>query len=506
LEKKTIIINVKRVPYIKYFSQIFNFLNVFLAFNKKRINMSRHLLTIISIFVISCSPIGKYKSLPEVKAWENDIQKFEQLDKSEAYSKDAILFTGSSSIRMWETLKKDMAPYPVIQRGFGGSKLSDFVVYADRIVSPHPCSAIVIFIANDITGSDKDKTPQEVAALFRSSLKIIRKSHPLTPVFWIGVTPTPSRWKVWPQIKEASALIKAICEKQKNTYYINTDFAFLDDKGLPIKKYFRQDMLHLNAEGYQLWNGIIKKELSKTVPVPAVEVIGHRGASYDAPENTIASANLAWKLGADAVECDIYLSKDNRIVISHDGNTGRTTGKKLEIKETLSDTLRKLDAGSFKDSKYKGEKIPFLEELIQTVPSGKELVVEVKCGSEVLDELQQTIAGYPKDRKLVFIGFDFKTISDTKKAFPGYPCYWLCSNPDLLQKNITLVKGAGLDGLSLSYNIITEAVVKQAADLGLELFSWTVDNPDEAKRLISLGVRGITTNRPGWLREQIYKN
>jgi glycerophosphoryl diester phosphodiesterase len=299
-------------------------------------------------------------------------------------------------------------------------------------------------------------------------------------------------------------LIKSICEKQKNTYYINTDFAFLDEKGLPISKYFRQDMLHLNAEGYQVWNEVIKKELKKTVPIPATEIIGHRGASYDAPENTVASANLAWQNGADAVECDIYLSKDNRIIISHDGNTGRTTGKKYEIKETVSDTLRKLDAGWFKDSRYKGEKIPFLEEIIKTVPSGKELVVEVKCGSEVLDELKQTVSDYPKDRKLVFIGFDFQTISDTKKAFPSYPCYWLCSNPELLQKNISLVKGANLNGISLSYNIITDAVAKQAGDLGLELFSWTVDNPDEAKRLISLGVKGITTNRPGWMREQVY--
>jgi glycerophosphoryl diester phosphodiesterase len=458
----------------------------------------------LSLLVLSCSTVGKYASLPEVKAWENDIQKFEQLDKSEHYPDNSILFTGSSSIRLWETLKKDMAPYPVIQRGFGGSKLSDFIVYADRIVSPHPCSAIVIFIANDITGAENDKSPAEVASLFRSSLKIIRKSHPKTPVFWIAVTPTPSRWKVWPKIKEASGLIKSICEKQKNTYYITTDYAFLDESGQPIRKYFRTDMLHLNAEGYEVWNGVIKKEISKIVPLPAVEIIGHRGASYDAPENTVASANLAWQQGADAVECDIYMSSDNRIIVSHDASTARTTGKKYAIRETPSDTLRKLDAGTFKNIKYKGEKIPFLQQTIGTVPVGKELVIEIKCGSEVLEELRKTINAAPKDRKFVFIGFDFKTICDTKKAFPSNPCYWLCSNAELLQKNFKASKDAGLDGVSLSYNIINEAVAKQAADLGLELFTWTVDDPAEARRLIALGVKGITTNRPGWMREQIY--
>jgi len=230
--------------------------------------MKRILLLLIPVLLTACSPIGKYQSLPEVKAWEKDIQEFERLDSTEAYPESSVLFTGSSSIRLWSTLKKDMAPYPVIQRGFGGSRLSDFIVYADRIVSPHPCSAIVIFIANDIIGAENDKSPEEVAALFRGSLRILRKSHPSTPVFWISITPTPSRWKAWPRIQKASELIKEICDNQKNTYYISTTSAFLDEKGLPEKKYFRTDMLHLNDEGYRLWNEIIKKEIRNIVPVP----------------------------------------------------------------------------------------------------------------------------------------------------------------------------------------------------------------------------------------------
>jgi glycerophosphoryl diester phosphodiesterase len=463
----------------------------------------KYSVLLFSLLLISCSPVRKYESLPEVQAWEDDIQQFEKLDKSESYPDNAILFTGSSSIRLWSTLKEDMAPYPVIQRGFGGSKLSDFVVYADRIVSPHPCSAIVIFIANDITGSENDKSPETVAALFRQSLKTIRKTHRETPVFWIAVTPTPSRWKAWTEIQKAGSLIKNICGKEKNTYYINTDFAFLDENGMPIKKYFREDMLHLNADGYKLWNGLIKKEISKIIPMPEAEIIGHRGASFLAPENTIASARLAWESGADAVECDIYLSADNKIMVSHDASTKRTTGRNYLISKTSSDTLRMLDAGSFKGESFRGEKIPFLEEIINTVPPGKELVIEIKCGSEVLDELKGITDKNGKDKKFVFIAFDLTTISLTKKAFPQNACYWLCSNPELLKKNIGACKEAGLDGISLSYNIINEEVAKETRNLGLEVYTWTVDNPDEAKRLISLGVKGITTNRPGWLEQQI---
>ncbi len=463
----------------------------------------RTIILFSALLLVSCSPAKKYQSLPEVLAWEKDIQKFEALDKTESYPDNSILFMGSSSIRLWSTLEKDMAPYPVIQRGFGGSKLSDFAVYTKRIVAPHPCKAIVIFIANDITGGDKDKSPEEVAELFSYMLKTIRKSHPSTPVFWIAVTPSMSRWKVWPQIKEAGRLIEESCKKEGNAYYIRTDFAFLSEAGTPKEELFIADKLHLNAKGYEVWNGIIKNEIRKIIPQPMVQIIAHRGASYLAPENTVASSKLAWELGAGAVECDIHLSKDNRIIVNHDASTKRTTGTDYAIKNTDSDQLRSLDAGSFKDEKYKGEKIPFLEELIQIVPQGKELVIEIKCGPEVLPFLREMIGKYEKDKEFVFIAFDFNTIAETKKLFPDNSCYWLCSNKELLLKNISLVSPAGLEGISLSYGIIDKDIAAQARKLNLELFTWTVDNPDEAKRLISLGVKGITTNRPGWLEEEI---
>jgi hypothetical protein len=227
--------------------------------------MRRLILFLISFSLFSCSTPSKYQNLSEVKAWEKDIQQFEQLDKSEKYPDDAILFMGSSSIRLWATIDHDMLPYSVIQRGFGGSKLSDLVVYSDRIVAPHPCKAIVLFVANDIVGSDQDKSPREVAQLFNYILKTIRKTHSDTPVFWIAVTPTPSRWKVWPQVKEAGKFIEEICNKKENVYYIKTDFAFLNGSGMPKEELFVADQLHLNEKGYALWTGIIKEELNKVL-------------------------------------------------------------------------------------------------------------------------------------------------------------------------------------------------------------------------------------------------
>lgn len=230
--------------------------------------MRRYIFFLLIISIFSCSPIKKYESLPEVKAWEGDIENFEQLDKTETYPDDAILFAGSSSIKLWSTLREDMAPYHVIQRGYGGSRLSDYAVYASRIFDPHKCSAIVIFIANDITGNKDDKTPDEVGRLAKYLLKTIRRTHPETAVFWIAITPTESRWKVWPQIQKANDVLKNICEKEGNAYFIKTDYAFLNEKGLPNDELFVSDKLHLSPKGYEVWTGIIKNEISKVVPMP----------------------------------------------------------------------------------------------------------------------------------------------------------------------------------------------------------------------------------------------
>jgi hypothetical protein len=233
----------------------------FISYFKTCQVMIRYLVSVFLVFILACSPLRMYQDLPEVRAWENDIQEFEKLDTAKSYSPNAVLFAGSSSIRLWETLPEDMLPFNVIKRGYGGAKLTDFAVYADRIINPHECSAIVLFIANDISGSPEDKSPDEVANLFRIVLKTIRRKHKDTPVFWIGITPTPSRWNVWPEINSANSLIRNICEKNRNAYYIRTDHIFINKDGKPREELFVSDKLHLNANGYKIWTGIVKNDL-----------------------------------------------------------------------------------------------------------------------------------------------------------------------------------------------------------------------------------------------------
>ena len=222
-------------------------------------------LSLLMIAVlISCSVTRKYTKESAAK-WDKDILSFEQQDKREIDPENAILFAGSSSIRLWSTLKMDVAPYPVIQIGFGGSKFSDLAVYAEKIIYPHQFRALVIFEANDITGNTVDKSPKEVAKLFVDIVRTVRRKYADQPVFVLEITPTPSRWSVWPKIKEANRLIKESCRKLNNTYFIETSAAYLNKAGEPRSELFIKDKLHQNREGYQIWGDLVRKKLDEVL-------------------------------------------------------------------------------------------------------------------------------------------------------------------------------------------------------------------------------------------------
>lgn len=230
--------------------------------NPKRLN-NRYILLVYMILLWTCPVAAGHAQSAEVLQWELNIRYLEHLDSTETYSDQAILFVGSSSIRLWSTLAEDMAPFEVIQRGYGGAKLSDLVYYAERIIYPHSCRAIVVFVANDIVGNNQDKSPAEVTALVKELLEIIRGRMPGVPVFYIATTPTPSRWQAWSRIREANKLISDLCRYEENTWFIETEQYYLDEDGQPRPELFRGDMLHLNADGYRIWTGIIRSELWK---------------------------------------------------------------------------------------------------------------------------------------------------------------------------------------------------------------------------------------------------
>lgn len=250
--------------------------------------------------------------------------------------------------------------------------------------------------------------------------------------------------------------------------------------------------------------------MSSADPTPRpVEIVGHRGASFDAPENTLASIKLAWEHKADAAEFDVYLSKDGQIVVIHDADTKRVGGLDKKVVAQTLDELRRLDVGKWKGEKFAGEKIPTLAEVLATVPAGKRVFIEIKCGPEIVPELDRVLtAAKLKPEQTAVISFSAEVVAAAKKARPDLKAYWIVS---LTAKKgadelITKAKEIGADGLDLSASPLLDKVFAdrvKAAKLGL--WVWTVNDVATAKRLIGVGVDGITTDRPRWLREQLGK-
>jgi glycerophosphoryl diester phosphodiesterase len=246
----------------------------------------------------------------------------------------------------------------------------------------------------------------------------------------------------------------------------------------------------------------------------AVEIIGHRGASHDAPENTLASVNLAWKQNADAVEIDVFLSKDGHIVAFHDKNTARLAAvDKPVVEQTLAE-LSKLDVGRWMDAKFTGERIPTLSAVLATIPDGKRLFIEVKCGPEIVPTLRSDLqkAGKQPDQTAI-ISFSYDVVAAVKQEMPELVVYWVVGlkqdeqtgewTPEL-DVLIDKAQAANLDGLDLGKaDVIDKAYVSRVKKAGLGFYMWTINSASDARRLTQAGVEGLTTDRPAWLRKQL---
>ena len=228
----------------------------------------KYLIYLVLIFSnLSCSPAIKYSQ--SNKQFEEEISLLESLDFEEKAGEKDILFIGSSSIRLWDNIKVDMYPYSSVKRGYGGAHFYDLIHFSERLVKNHSPKAILIFVANDITGSNDftnlvgDLLPSEVKKLFRYNYKLIRSIHKHVPIFLIETTPTPKRWKVWNKILKANKKLERYCKQEPNLYFISTRDMFIGADGFPIPHLFLDDELHLNLDGYKLWSSIIKSKLNE---------------------------------------------------------------------------------------------------------------------------------------------------------------------------------------------------------------------------------------------------
>ena len=231
--------------------------------------MKKYFALLCMLIFCSCSLQKKYQEHDQY--FEREIQKLEHKIATEMHN-DYLLFIGSSTIRLWDSIAEDMKPYNCVRKGYGGAHYYDLIHFIDRLVKAHKnATAVIIFVANDITGiqtkTHSDLTPTEVKRLFVNISNRIKKQlgHEI-PIFVIETTPTPKRWEAWPKISDANDRIQTYTKKKPKLYYISTKSFYLNDLGVPDKKFFEDDNLHLNREGYQLWGKIIKNAIDKTIP------------------------------------------------------------------------------------------------------------------------------------------------------------------------------------------------------------------------------------------------
>lgn len=201
----------------------------------------------------------------DVERWEGEIAALESLDAAEPDPEGAVLLLGSSSIVMWESAAADLAPYPVIRRGFGGATFADLAHFAERLVSPHRFRAAVVFVANDVAGGPDDHTPEQVGAWFRHVVGVIRAREPAAPIICCDVRPTPLREHVWKSIEAVNAALKEACEERAGVHYLETAAAYWGPDGRARTDVYLEDRLHLNEAGYELWSGQIKSALDRVL-------------------------------------------------------------------------------------------------------------------------------------------------------------------------------------------------------------------------------------------------
>jgi glycerophosphoryl diester phosphodiesterase len=244
------------------------------------------------------------------------------------------------------------------------------------------------------------------------------------------------------------------------------------------------------------------------------ELVAHRGASRDAPENTLAAFRLAFEQGADAIEGDFFLSQDGEIVCLHDKTTKRTGDKTLTVADSTLAELRTVDVGTWKDQRFKDERIPTLAEVMAIVPEGKKLLIEIKCGVEIVKPLRAALArGKLKSEQLRIIAFQADVIAACRTAMPRIRAYWLTNfslnkktkthepTIDSILATLKRIRATGLD--CNAHASIDEAFVRRLRERKLEFHVWTVDKVKTAERFKAFGVDSITTNRPAGLREEL---
>jgi lysophospholipase L1-like esterase len=216
-------------------------------------------LFLIGLVVVARQIVRAARGDPTV--WEPEIRRLEREDRRGMPPEGVIVFTGSSSIRFWKTLENDMAPLPVLNRGFGGSQIFEATHYVDRIVLPYRPRAVVLYAGeNDIAGVkfSRKKSAEELEYDFQQFCVAVHAHFPDASIYYVSIKPPKLRIKLWPEMQKANRLIEQFTGSDLRLHYVDVATHMLDSEGQPRRDLFKWDGIHMNEEGYVIWTRILK--------------------------------------------------------------------------------------------------------------------------------------------------------------------------------------------------------------------------------------------------------
>ncbi len=215
------------------------------------------LLTVLLFVQIAAFAQTEVKN-PDPQRFKDEINSFTMWDAKNSFPQHAILFVGSSSIRFWES--HDAFPeLPIINRGFGGSEISDVLYYYDQVIGKYDPS-VIVFYAGDNDIADH-KTVEQVFGDYTNLTTHILHDFPKVKFLYIPIKPSSSRWELWGKMEEVNRQVEAYNKQNEHLYYIDTATPLLGSNGRPNDSLFRPDHLHLNPTGYAIWNAKLRPEL-----------------------------------------------------------------------------------------------------------------------------------------------------------------------------------------------------------------------------------------------------
>lgn len=220
------------------------------------------LRTVLTIIVLAATLFPSLIAADGGNKFQKEWDAYLEKDKTSPPPTEAILCTGSSSMRMWTTLKTDLAPLPVFNRAFGGSTTKDTVAAVPLIVTPYKPKVIMYYCGDNDLGSPKT-SPDVPVEGFKDFVAAVRKELPEVRFVYLTIKPSPKRTESWPNAQKANAMIAELAAKDPLITVVDVGTVLLDDKGVPIPELYKEDKLHMTPAGYERWTKVVKPVLEQ---------------------------------------------------------------------------------------------------------------------------------------------------------------------------------------------------------------------------------------------------